>query len=281
MDEKLQKVLARNGLGSRREMEKWIEQGRVKVDGELATIGMRVGPGQQIRVDGRLLEAVPAERRCRILLYHKPEGEVCTRSDPGKRPTVFDALPRITRGRWISIGRLDLNTSGLLLFTNDGELADRLMHPRNEIEREYAVRVLGDVDEATLNRLRRGVELEDGPARFLRIQDAGGSGANHWYHVVLAEGRNREVRRMWQAVGVTVSRLTRIRLGPLQLPRSLRAGRWRELDDAQVGAVRALVGLAEQPGREQATKAGRRNRPFRQRPPARKAPSRATRRRSR
>ncbi len=244
MSEKLQKVLARAGIGSRREMERWIEQGRITVDGQAASIGARVTEGQQIRVDGRPLTAQrtqPARRR--VIAYHKPEGEVCTRKDPEGRPTVFDGLPRIKHGRWVAVGRLDINTSGLLLFTNDGELANRLMHPRHEIKREYAVRVLGQVSQETLARLRSGVMLDDGPAQFDKIRDAGGSGRNHWYHVTLHEGRNREVRRMWEAVGAQVSRLIRIRFGELALPRALRAGRSMELGEKDVNRFATLAGL--------------------------------------
>lgn len=228
--EKLQKVLARAGIGSRREMERWIAEGRVTIDGRPATLGDRVGPQQSICVDGHELRAANLKPKMRLLMYHKPEGEVCTRADPEGRATVFDRLPPLRHGRWISIGRLDLNSSGLLLLTTDGELANRLMHPRHEIEREYAVRVLGKVDAAMLDKLRQGVRLEDGPGHFESVADAGGSGANHWYHVVIKEGRNREVRRLWEAVGAKVSRLIRVRYGPVKLPRLLRPGRAQELE---------------------------------------------------
>lgn len=243
MSEKLQKVLARAGLGSRRQIERWIEEGRITIDGQPATLGARVTPHQALRVDGRMVPAHAIQPKPRILIYHKPEGEVCTRSDPQGRPTVFDKLPALRGARWIAVGRLDFNTSGLLLFTTDGELANRLMHPSREIEREYAVRVLGKINEEMLARLKQGVMLEDGPAHFDAIVDAGGTGANRWYHVTLKEGRNREVRRLWEAVGVQVSRLMRIRFGPVQLPPHFHAGRTVELDDDAAAALYARVGL--------------------------------------
>ena len=242
MKERLQKILARAGLGSRREIEDWIRAGRVAVNGRTARLGDQAGPRDRITIDGRPVRLQPAERR--VILYHKPAGEVCTRRDPEGRPTVFRNLPRVKGGRWIAVGRLDLNTSGLMLFTTDGELANRLMHPSREIEREYAVRVLGQVPAEILDALQRGVQLEDGPARFESITDAGGEGANHWYHVVLKEGRYREVRRLWEAAGVTVSRLIRIRFGPVRLPRNLRTGHWRELGGRELDALLAAAGLA-------------------------------------
>ncbi|MHB1142784.1 MAG: 23S rRNA pseudouridine(2605) synthase RluB [Sulfuricaulis sp.] len=243
MSEKLQKVLARAGLGSRRQIERWIEEGRITIDGQPATLGARVTPHQALRVDGRMVPAHAIQPKPRILIYHKPEGEVCTRSDPQGRPTVFDKLPALRGARWITVGRLDYNTSGLLLFTTDGELANRLMHPSREIEREYAVRVLGKISDEMLARLKEGVMLEDGPAHFDAIKDAGGAGANRWYHVTLKEGRNREVRRLWEAVGVQVSRLMRIRFGPVQLPPHFHTGRTVELDDAAAAALYEHVGL--------------------------------------
>jgi len=219
--------LAAAGLGSRRQIETWIEAGRVAVGGRMAKLGDRATPGDAITVDGQPVSLSPAAAS-RVLLYHKPEGELVTRSDPEGRPTVFAKLPP---GRWIAVGRLDLNSAGLLLFTDDGELANRLMHPRYGIEREYQVRVHGPVD---LERLRRGVHLEDGEAAFDVIEPvdprAGGS-ANRWYRVMLKEGRNREVRRMFEAVGARVSRLIRIRYGPIELPRDLAPGRWREVSN--------------------------------------------------
>lgn len=242
--DKLQKVLAHSGLGSRREMETWIESGRVSVDGKIASLGSRVANTQTIRVDGRVISTASLQPRRKIIIYHKPEGEVCTRSDPKGRPTVFDHLPRIRGGRWISVGRLDFNTSGLLLFTNDGELANLLMHPRYGIEREYAVRVAGNVNQQKLTALKNGVELDDGLAKFQSIKDIGGEGTNHWYHVILTEGRNREVRRMWEHVGLKVSRLMRIRFGMLSLPRKIRPGRWMPLPDNETRQILGLVGLS-------------------------------------
>lgn len=241
--EKLQKVLARAGIGSRRGMEQWITEGRITVDGKPAKLGDRVSPEQVIRIDGRALPRHGLTPKPRVVIYHKPEGEVCTRADPEGRSTVFENLPTLRNGRWIAIGRLDMNSSGLLLFTNDGELANRLMHPSREIEREYAVRVLGQVTSEMLAQLKQGVVLEDGEAKFERIDDAGGSGANHWYHVVLREGRNREVRRMWEAVGAKVSRLIRVRYGPVVLPRLLRPKRTEDLDREQLYALYHAVGL--------------------------------------
>jgi 23S rRNA pseudouridine2605 synthase len=242
--EKLQKVLARAGFGSRRAVEAWIRDGRVRVNGTVAELGRRVGPEDRVEVDGRPLGRV-AERApvARVLLYNKPAGEICTRDDPEGRPTCFDHLPRLPDGRWIAVGRLDLMTTGLLLFTTDGELANRLMHPSSGLDREYAVRVHGEVDGAMLERLREGVLLEDGPARFTDVQFHGGEGTNRWYHVALMEGRNREVRRLWESQGVEVSRLKRVRFGPLVLPSTLVAGRWLELRPEEIEALYRLVGL--------------------------------------
>lgn len=260
--EKLQKVLARVGLGSRRELERWIADGRVTVDGRVATLGDRVLPGQDIRVDGQPLAAGARHAvKRRIIAYHKPDGEVTTTRDPQGRPTVFDHLPVLRNARWIAVGRLDFNTQGLLLFTTDGELANRLMHPSSQIEREYAVRVLGEVGPEMLRRLHEGVELDDGPAHFDSIVDAGGEGANHWYHVTLKEGRHREVRRLWEAVGVTVSRLIRVRFGPVSLPRQLRAGRWMDLDDETAAQLLASVGMKPEARRERKTQPARRVKP--------------------
>lgn len=236
--EKLQKVLARAGYGSRRELEGWITAGRVRVNGAPATIGMRVDTGDIIQVDGKRLARRELDaQNVRVLRYHKPVGELCTRRADSDRPTVFDKLPVLNSGRWIAVGRLDLNSSGLLLFTNDGRLAHRLMHPSANLVREYAVRVRGQVSADAVRRLRRGVRLEDGPAKFETIVDRGGQGSNHWYHVTLREGRNREVRRLWQSQGVQVSRLTRVRYGPVTLPRRLPRGRWDELSKRQVAAL--------------------------------------------
>ena len=261
--EKLQKVLARAGLGSRRELELWIEDGRITVNGAVAKLGDRVLPEQDIRVDGQPLSASARHgTRRRVILYSKPEGQVCTMADPEGRPTVFDRLPVLRGARWIVIGRLDFNTQGLLLFTTDGELANKLMHPSSQIEREYAVRVLGNVDGDMLTRLRAGVQLDDGPAHFDDIRDAGGEGANHWYHVTLKEGRNREVRRLWEAVGVKVSRLIRVRFGPVALPRMLRPGRWEEMDAEVLTALVESVGLApEVPRHHKKSVAGKKPEP--------------------
>ncbi len=240
--EKLQKVLARTGLGSRREMERWIEQGRVTIDGKVARLGERVTSRARITVDGKPLRPVSGEST-RCILYHKPVGEVCSRNDPQGRRTVFDRLPRLKSGRWISIGRLDYNTSGLLLFTTDGELANALMHPSSNIEREYMVRVMGEVQNEQLERMLEGVMLEDGVARFTDIQDGGGDGINHWYYVVLMEGRNREVRRLWESQGLTVSRLKRVRYGDVFIPSKVKQGQWMELESGETRGLYRLVGL--------------------------------------
>jgi 23S rRNA pseudouridine2605 synthase len=237
-------VLARAGLGSRRELEGWIAQGRVTVNGRRASLGDRVSPTDRVRVDGRPLEGPRREReRPRVLRYHKPVGEVCTRRDPEGRPTVFEHLPGNRAGRWIAVGRLDVNTSGLLLFTDSGELAHRLMHPGQEVEREYAVRVYGEVAPEIRARLQEGVQLDDGEARFATLADAGGEGRNHWYRVTVREGRNRLVRRLWSSQGVTVSRLARVRYGEVELPRRLRAGRWDELKPQEIAGLLALAGM--------------------------------------
>lgn len=259
MDEKLQKVLARAGYGSRREIEALIAAGRVQVNGEPARLGDRVTGEERIRCNGRLVpreKLQPSGRK--VLMYHKPVGEVCTRDDPEGRPTVFAALPKLGSGRWISIGRLDLNTLGLLLFTNDGELANRLMHPSHAQEREYAVRVFGEVDEAMVRRLQQGVELEDGPAAFEQVEARGGEGGNQWFHVTIREGRKREVRRLWESQGVQVSRLMRVRYGPVRLPRDLPRGKWRFLPEDAVNALAAAVGLAAMPSRKPPAKPVRR-----------------------
>ena len=242
--EKLQKVLARRGLGSRREMERWIEQGRVQIDGRPARLGDRVRSGQQIVLDGRSLDRLP-DYPVRCLLYNKPTGEVCSRKDPEGRRTVFESLPKVKGGRWISIGRLDYNTSGLLLFTTDGELANALMHPGSCIEREYLVRVKGEVQEAQLQAMVDGVLLEDGVARFSDIQPGRGDGdsANSWYYVVLMEGRNREVRRLWESQGLVVSRLKRVRYGEVFLPSRVKKGQWQEMEAADLRSLYRMAGL--------------------------------------
>ena len=247
MSEKLQKVLARAGLGSRRKMETVIAEGRVSLDGKVVGLGERVTEDQIIRVDGRIVKYKSADSvACRILAYNKPEGEICTRSDEEGRKTVFERLPRLVGARWISIGRLDINTSGLLLFTTDGEFANKMMHPSHEVEREYAVRVFGEVDDAMLNRLREGVELEDGEAKFLDIKGSGGEGINRWFHVVLTEGRTREVRRLWESQGVQVSRLMRVRYGNIILNKKLPQGGWHELNLKEVNYLRELVGMPKE-----------------------------------
>ncbi len=244
MSEKLQKVLARAGLGSRRELEVWISDGRISVDGKKATLGDRVTEDAKIRVDGiALVLKKESEIRRRVLVYNKPVGELCTRKDPENRPTVFDRLPNLRQGRWVAIGRLDYNTCGLLLFTNDGELANRMMHPSSTIEREYAVRVHGGVSDQTIDNLRNGVMLDDGMASFDTIKAAGGEATNQWFHVTLKEGRNREVRRLWESQDVEVSRLIRVRYGVVELPRSLYRGTWSEMEDAQINKLAATVGL--------------------------------------
>ncbi len=247
-EERAQKAMSRLGFGSRREIERWIQQGRVKVNGKAIELGAKVREGDQVQCNGRRVFIKPPSREVRILAYNKPEGEVCSRKDESGRRTVYKNLPGLPNGRWVSIGRLDINTSGLLLFTNDGELANRLMHPSHEIEREYAVRVNGRVDDSKIRQLLRGVALEDGPASFDSIDYAGGQegheGANHWYHVVLREGRNREVRRLWEAVDTRVSRLIRLRYGNISLPRNLRQGKTVEVDFDLVEQLCQQVGLS-------------------------------------
>jgi 23S rRNA pseudouridine2605 synthase len=234
----LQKLLAAAGLGSRREIEGWIAAGRLSVNGATAKLGDKAGPADTIELDGKRVALKAAAGRPRVLLYHKPEGEMVTRSDPGGRPTVFERLPAIPGGKWVAVGRLDINTAGLLLLTDSGELANQLMHPRYEVEREYAVRVLGEIRPEERRRLLEGVPLEDGLGRFDRLEPSGAAeGANRWYRVVLREGRNREVRRLLEAVGRKVSRLLRVRYGPVSLPRELRPGRWIELDAESVASI--------------------------------------------
>ena len=244
MAERLQKVLARAGFGSRRQIEGWIREGKITINGKLAELGVSVSDTDLVKIEGRSVSiSADPTRTARTLIYHKPAGELTTRKDEAGRPTVFDNLPRIKNGRWITVGRLDFNTSGLLLVTTDGELAHRLMHPSWQIEREYAVRVLGQVDQNSLQQLQEGVMLEDGMASFESVQDAGGAGANHWYHVIVREGRNREVRRLWESQGVKVSRLIRIRYGPVSLPRAVRAGHFQDLQQDEVKALYEAVKL--------------------------------------
>ncbi len=242
--ERLQKLLARAGLGSRRQIEDWIRQGRIRLNGRTAVLGARAARGDRIELDGRPVQfRLALEPRRRVIAYHKPVGEVTSRRDPGGRPSVFDRLPPLKTGRWVAVGRLDLNTAGLLLLTTDGDLAHRLMHPATGIERRYAVRVQGPVTPEILRRLRQGVTLEDGPAAFDQLRDAGGSGSNHWFQVSLREGRNREVRRLWESQGLRVSRLLRVGYGPVRLPRGLRPGHWRDLEPAEMASLLAAAGL--------------------------------------
>lgn len=246
--ERLQKLLARAGVGSRRGVEALISEGRVNVNDEPAELGVRVSASDKVEVDGRAVDLSSLETPSRrVIVYNKPEGEITTRNDPEGRPTVFERLPALTGQRWIAVGRLDITTSGLLLFTTDGELANRLMHPSWQVDREYAVRIFGDVDDAMIERLREGVELEDGMARFTDVVHWGGSGHNHWYYVAIMEGRNREVRRLWESQGVQVSRLKRVRHGPVFLPSRLSVGRWEELGQKDVDTLSEAVGLESVP----------------------------------
>jgi 23S rRNA pseudouridine2605 synthase len=240
---KLHKVLAEAGLGSRRDMEELIIAGRVSVNGEPAHIGQRILSTDQVRINGKLIQRKVSKRPPRVLIYHKPAGEIVSHSDPDGRPSVFDRLPTMKAGKWLAVGRLDFNTEGLLLFTTSGDLANRLMHPRYGIEREYAVRTLGELEEGMRQKLLSGVELDDGTAQFSKIADGGGEGVNRWYRVTIGEGRNREVRRMFEAVGLTVSRLIRTRYGSMTLPSGLKRGRWEELDEHVVRDLMALSGL--------------------------------------
>lgn len=236
--ERIQKVLAAAGHGSRRKIEQLIREGRVSVNGKTAELGQQIGLRDRLSIDGKAVRLhLQKEKKCKVLAYYKPAGEVCSRKDEKGRANVFDKLPRLRNGRWINIGRLDLNTTGLLLFTNDGELANKLMHPSSQVEREYAVRVLGRATPEQLQTLRDGVELEDGSARFTDIVDSGGEGANHWYHVVIMEGRNREVRRLWESQGLQVSRLIRTRFGPYILPRRKKPGQHWRLEDKDIKAL--------------------------------------------
>lgn len=237
--ERLQKFLAQHGYGSRRQAEDWIRAGRIKVNGIDAELGQKVDASDRISLDGRLLRFTTPIAQ--TIMYRKRVGEIVTRKDPEGRPTVFSRLPKLDAGRWVAVGRLDLNTSGLMLFTTDGELARRLMHPSSEVEREYAVRVLGEVDENTLNKLKEGIELEDGFGHFDTLVDQGSEGANRWYHVTLSEGRNRIVRRMWEAVDCQVSRLIRVRYGPINLPSNLASSKSRPLDKKELKALYASL----------------------------------------
>jgi 23S rRNA pseudouridine2605 synthase len=249
--DKLQKIIANIGLTSRRKAEDWIKAGRVSVNGSVAKLGDRAKADDKIRVDGKLIQSnQPIHRR--MIAYHKPEGEICTRNDPEGRASVFDVLPSIKHGRWINIGRLDINTSGLIFFTNDGELANRLMHPSYQVLRKYAVRVRGEVTKEMTQQLIDGIELDDGWANFDSVIDAGGEGSNHWYTVTLKEGRNREVRRLWEALGLQVSRLHRIQYGEYELPRSLKRGRWQDVAPKELADFENLVGLKKSPAPKKA-----------------------------
>ncbi len=246
MTEKLQKVLAARGLGSRRELERWIEAGRISVNGKIAKLGDRVSDEERILVDGRPVSVKKVSHR--FLLYNKPEGEICTRDDPEGRRTVFDKLPKLKNQRWISVGRLDFNTGGLLLFTTDGELANKLMHPSANIDREYAVRVLGDVSKDALDKMLEGVLLEDGIYKFSDIQqgknaEEGDGKANRWYYVVLMQGKNREVRRLWESQGYTVSRLKRVRFGSFFIPSAVKAGRFVDLKMKEIKELYHMGGM--------------------------------------
>ena len=242
--EKLQKVLARAGLGSRREIEKWIDSGRVRVDKHVAKLGDRVNGSEHISVDGHVVKLEDVSRtQTRVLLYNKPEGEVCSRKDPEGRKTVYDRLPQLNNERWIAVGRLDMNTTGLLLFTTDGELAHKLMHPSSEIEREYLVRVLGNVTPDVTKALLNGVMLDDGIAQFTDIVESRGEGANRWFYVCLAEGKNREVRRLWESQDIRVNRLKRVRYGPVFLPSKLKIGQWQHLPQKEVDIIYEAASL--------------------------------------
>jgi 23S rRNA pseudouridine2605 synthase len=255
--QKIHKVLAAAGLGSRREMEELIRAGKVKVNGALAQVGMRVQPGDVIRVGKRQVTVRDSARLPRIIVYHKPEGEIVSHDDPQGRPSVFEKLPPMRRGKWLAVGRLDYNTSGLLVFTTSGELANRLMHPRYEVEREYAVRIIGKLGDEHLKRVKKGVRLEDGMARFEVIEERGGRGLNNWYRVVLREGRNRIVRRMFDAIGFKVSRLMRVRFGIVSLPFGLRRGTWRELEEGQTATILGWSGTLVSPAPPQPQPPGR------------------------
>lgn len=263
MSEKLQKILANAGLGSRREIEKWIAAGRVSVNGSIATLGDRASEKDLIRLDGNPVSLKSKDEvYTRVLAYHKPLNEVSTAKDPQGRATVFDSLPRTKFGRWISIGRLDINTTGLLLFTNNGELAHRLMHPSYQVERRYAVRVFGEVTDEMLKNLQKGVLIDGDLCQFDSIVDKGGEGANHWYEVSLSEGKNREVRKLWQSQGVEVSRLIRVQYGPVDLPKNLSRGRWVDLDEAAINNLAEMVKLKVTARREKPTQQRTKKRSF-------------------
>jgi len=245
--ERLQKVMAQSGHGSRRNIEILIAQGHITINGQVAKLGDSVGPGDKVKLDGNVINLRFGDPLPRVLVYHKNTGEIVSRDDPQKRPTVFDRLPKVNGGRWVSVGRLDFNTEGLLIFTTSGELANRLTHPRFEVEREYAVRVLGDLSDEVRTKLLEGVDIDGELCKFDSIEDRGGEGANHWYHVILREGKNREVRRMMEAVGLTVSRLMRVRFGCVELPGHVKRGMLKEMDEEQVQNLLAFAGMNEPP----------------------------------
>lgn len=248
MAERLQKVLANQGYGSRREIEAYIREGRIKIDNKVAELGQQIDGSETIQIDGRTIKLRPLDtKKRRVLLYYKPEGEISTLHDPEGRRTIFESLPKIKNARWISVGRLDINTQGLLLITDDGELAHRLMHPSHEIEREYAVRVIGDFTDEMADRMRQGIEFEDGLSKFEEILWSGGSGANFWYHVTLKGGKNREVRRLWESQGLMVSRLIRIRYGNVELPRNLKPGQFVDIEESVLQELVESVGLSHIP----------------------------------
>ncbi len=250
--QKLQKVLAQAGLGSRRAMEELIGTGKVKVNGQLATLGMRVDPADSIQVGRRSIQFKVTTRLPRVILYHKPEGEIVSRDDPDGRSSVFEKLPAIRSAKWLAVGRLDYNTSGLLIFTTSGELANRLMHPRFEVEREYAVRIRGTLTAEQMRQLQSGVKLSDGDARFDQLDDQGGEGSNHWYRVILREGRNRMVRRLFEALGFPVSRLMRVRFGVVSLPSHLKRNMCVELKESEIRRLLEWVGSSKPPSAEEA-----------------------------
>ncbi len=257
--ERIQKTLARGGIASRREIERWINEGRISVNGEKVTPGLHLKSGDQVQINGRVIKWEKyAEQPTRVLVYNKPTGEVVTRRDPQGRPVVFSKLPKLDVGRWISVGRLDINTSGLLLLTNNGELANRLMHPSVEVDREYAVRILGEVPDEMIKQLKAGVELDDGKAHFDDLRFFSGEGANKWFHVVVKEGRNRLVRRLWESQGVTVSRLMRVRYGPAVLPTNVRAHDSYELNNKELEILMNFVGMRSEKSLKPALKRNKR-----------------------